>query len=90
MEALLNSKVELMDALAVNYRNGHKVLLKNLGPLAAFLWLHADELEFSYPDLWEKAGSSMGEAHANPHDLVKAQEARQAAWNLLDAAKLIN
>jgi hypothetical protein len=89
MEALLNSKVELINAIAVHYRNGHTVVLKNLGPLAAFLWLHADELESSYPLLWKKAQLSMAAADADSRDLVKIQEGRQAASDLLDAAKFL-
>ena len=89
MEALLNSNAELINSIAVQYRNGHGVLLKNLGPLAAFLWLHDDELQSSYPLLWKKAQMSMAVADADPYDLVKMQEAQQAASDLLDAAKLL-
>jgi hypothetical protein len=89
MELLLNSNAELINAISVNYRNGDSALLKSLGPLAAFLWLHDDELQSSFPLLWKKAQKSMGAADDDPYDLVKIQEAQQAASDLLDAAKFL-
>jgi len=57
--------------------------------LAAFLWLHDDELQSSYPLLWKKAQTSLGAADADPYDLVKMQEAQQAASDLLGAANFL-